>query len=158
MAGQSKNSGGRSAWIVIGGALLLGTVLSVFVVYPNLKQSAAAIADEMHTLDRIGADLTVEQCVEHVIDWYQRCDVMPSMCLQEVPKAVAHCLRAKDRAAECAPYVALPPTSQWTFHRCAEHGIDKSSKRELTKSCTAAWRALDQYCKSGQRGVFWGVK
>ena len=158
MAGQTVNKGGRAAWVVIGGALLLGTLLSVFVVYPNLKKSAASIGAKMRELDTLGATMTADQCVEHVIDWFQHCDVMPAMCLQEVPKAVAHCLRAKDRTSECEPLLALPPTSQWTYHRCADQGIDKRSKKELTKSCTAAWRALDQYCKSGQRGVVWGVK
>jgi len=158
MTRDTNDRGGRAAWIVIGSALLIGTLLAVFVVYPNMKASAISIGKDLAELSVKGADMTVEECVSHAIDWFEGCDVMPTMCLQEVPTAVANCLRAKDRAAECEPYLKIPPTSQWTFERCKERGIGKGSAKELTKSCTGAWRALDQYCKTGQKGVFWGVK
>ena len=158
MTDDTKHKGGRAAWIVIGSALLIGTALAVFVVFPNIRASAVAIGAEIADLDTRGATMTAEQCAEHAIEWFERCEVMPSMCLQEVPTAVAHCLRARDRTAECKPYTDLPPTSQWTYKKCASRGIVKGSNRELTKSCTSAWRALDQYCKTGQKGVFWGVQ
>ncbi|TNF37500.1 MAG: hypothetical protein EP329_03090 [Deltaproteobacteria bacterium] len=158
MTHDSNDTGGRTAWIVVGSALLIGTLLAVFVVYPNMKASAISIGQDLAELDTKGASMTAEQCVENAVTWFENCDVMPSMCLQEVPTSVARCLHAKDRTAECKPYLEMPPRSQWTFERCKERGIEKSSSKELTKSCTAAWRALDQYCKTGQKGVFWGVR
>lgn len=158
MAGEANDRRGRTAWIVIGALLFLGTFLATFVVFPNLKRSAAALSEKMRDLDERGKTLNAEECVEHVIGWYRECDVMASLCLQEVPKAVAHCLRAQDRAASCVAYTDLPPTSQWAYERCEAGGIDKTSEKNLKKACTSAWRALDQWCKTGQKGVIWGVK
>ncbi|PKN59425.1 MAG: hypothetical protein CVU56_00860 [Deltaproteobacteria bacterium HGW-Deltaproteobacteria-14] len=158
MTHDSNDRGGRTAWIVVGSALFIGTALAVFVVFPNMKESAISIGAEMARIDAQGASMTAEECVEHAIDWFERCDVMPSMCLQEVPTAVARCLHARDRTEECAPYVDPALSARWTFEKCKGRGIDRGSDRSLTKSCTGAWRALDQYCKTGQKGVFWGVR
>ncbi len=146
--------------MVIGSMLLIGTVLSVFVVFPNLKSSAGSIGQSMHAIEDKGKTLTVEECVAEVVAWHDRCaaDNMPMMCLQETPKATAHCLAAVDRTEGCAPYLADNKDAHWAFKACAELGIDKASAKPRRKACTAAWRALDQFCKTGQKGVFWGVK
>lgn len=158
MTHDTNDKGGRTAWIVVGSALLIGTALAIFVVFPNIRASAISIGGEKTRVAQQGTTMTAEACVEHAIDWFQACDVMPSMCLQEVPSLVAICLGSKDRTAECAPYIDPALPAQWTYEKCKGRGIVRGSDRSLTKSCTGAWRALDQFCKTGQKGVFWGVQ
>ncbi|MCA9513787.1 MAG: hypothetical protein KC635_02490 [Myxococcales bacterium] len=157
---HSVDKRGRNAWIVIGGLFAIGTFLAVFVVFPNLKSSAMTIQTKIVSLDEAGKGMTAEECVKDVVGWYASCDAMPSMCLQEVPKAVAHCLKAKDRAAECAPYEKVEVAdARWTFERCESIGYGKDTKDSDTrKACTASWRALEQFCKTHQKSVIWGVK
>lgn len=149
---------GRNAWLLIGGLVLIGTLLSIFVVFPNLKSSALTIQTKVESLDEAGKSLDTEGCVKNVVTWYAGCDAMPTMCLQEVPRAMAHCLKAKDRTEECLPYETQQADAHWTFERCETAGFGKDAKSDTRKACTAAWRAVDQFCKTHQKAVIWGVK
>jgi len=155
---DKDRQGNRGAWIVVGGLLGLAALLAIFLVYPNLKESAAAIQLKLNELDETGRGMTGEECVRDVVGWHETCDVIATMCLQEVPTAVAHCLAARDRAEECEVLLQVSRTAQWTYQQCAAIGVDKTSSRETRKACTQAWDALYQFCQSGQHGVIWGVK
>lgn len=93
-------------------------------------------------------------CVNLVLDWFKgECEAPGRICLDAVPRAMAHCLAAADRTADCAAIGNDQKPSQWAFDRCSERGVDKKSRKPIKESCTMAWRSLDTFCKSGQKGV-----
>jgi len=143
----------KVAWIVIGITIAFGCAMGVFL-FLRAKSSDIALRQWMHTYDTRGSDMSAVDCVHDVIHWFDtQCDAPAEMCLQAVPMGVAHCLHARDRKDECTAVGADLKDEKWGFRKCKEMGIDKSSKKAVTKSCTAAWDALDTFCKSHQQGV-----
>lgn len=143
----------KFAWIVISIAMVIGTVLGVFV-YLSASSGAVEIAKDYQLMRKRGAALTAEQCVEAGIEWFNTgCGAVGRMCIDAVPNVVAECLAAKDRSEACVANGNNLKSSQWAYQHCLALGIDKKSKKPVKESCTLAWRAFDSWCKSGQTGV-----
>ncbi|MCB9728671.1 MAG: hypothetical protein H6744_16530 [Deltaproteobacteria bacterium] len=139
----------RGAGIVITVVFTLATVLGV-VAYWRYSVSSRFIHESLAQFDARGASLDADACVGEVLAWNARCEAMKSMCDQAVPMTMEHCLAARERKEACA---ALPveeaPRAQWTFERCAAQGVTRRNKNV----CTDAYRALVQFCRTGERGV-----
>lgn len=135
--------------IVIATVLSLATVLGV-VAFWRFTESSKYIHKSLAEFDARGAVLDADACVGEVLAWNARCEAMKSMCDQAVPMTMEHCLAARERKEVCAelPQDAAP-RAQWTYERCAAHGVTQSNK----KICTSAYRAIVQYCNTGERGV-----
>lgn len=143
----------KAAWIVIGIAMLIGAALGVFV-YLRAADGSVVIAHDFKAMRERGAQLEAEACVEESLAWFNdRCDAVGKMCIDAVPRMVGECLAARDRSATCAEIGNDLKPSQWAYDRCKALGIDRKSEKPVKESCTLAWRALDSWCKSGQKGV-----
>lgn len=144
---------GKVAWIVIGLSMLVGAVLGIFV-YFSAAEGSVAINHDLHQMRDKGAALSAEECVADTMSWFEHtCDAVGRMCLDAVPRMVGECLAAKDRSDACVANGNNEKPSQWAYHKCQALGVDKTSKKPVKESCTAAWRAFDSWCKSGQKGV-----
>ena len=141
---------GKGAAILIGSIMVLAIVLGV-VAYWRFTLSQQHIRANFHRLDKHGATLDAEGCVTAVLDWHDHCDAIDTLCDHAVPMAMEHCLRASDRSKDCA---ALGETArdQWTYEKCKARGIIKG-RSSVVNACTDAYRALAQFCRSGQEGV-----
>ncbi len=143
----------RGAWIVIGSCMVVGAALGVFTLFES-KRGAETVVLAMENARKAGAQVDAEACVSLALDWHDRdCDAPGKMCLDAVPKLVGECLAAKDRSEACVRLGNDEKPSQWAYNHCKARGIDRESKKGIKESCTAAWRALDSYCKSNQKGV-----
>jgi len=139
--------------MVIGGCMVVGAALGVFTLFES-KRGAENVVTAMQKARKAGANVDAETCVALALDWHDRdCDAPGKMCLDAVPKLVGECLAAKDRTASCVALGNDEKPSQWAYNRCKARGIDRASKKGIKESCTSAWRALDSYCKSNQKGV-----
>lgn len=135
--------------IVIASVFTLATVLGV-VAFWRFEVSSSYIHASLAEFDQRGPSLDADGCVGEVLAWNARCEAMKSMCDQAIPMVMEHCLAGKERKEACA---ALPledaPRAQWTYERCAAHEVTRRNK----KVCTSAYRAMVQYCHTGERGV-----
>jgi len=151
--GSTPARSARIGWYVIIGAIVVGSVMGVFL-FTRAKDSDIAIRQWMATYKERGPTLSGTACVSDVLAWFhESCDAPIEMCIQAVPMAVGHCLKTIDRSEDCKAIGTELKPDQWSFKKCQEAGVDRKSKKPLIKACTAAWDALDTFCRSGQRGV-----
>ncbi|MFO0748798.1 MAG: hypothetical protein U1F43_24505 [Myxococcota bacterium] len=149
----SEVRSGKVGWIVIGLAIAIGLVMGV-VVYFRASSGSMQITEWRKSYATRGQTMTATACVSDVIHFFEEdCTAPARMCLDAVSYGVADCLAARDRAEECKPIGNSMKPAQWAYERCKEVGVDKTSPKAIKESCTTAWRALDTFCKSGQKGV-----
>lgn len=143
---------GRVAWIVISLAVAFGIFMG-FLVYFRATDGSMQVTKWRKSYAERGRSMTATECVVDVIHWYENdCKAPARMCLDAVPYGVADCLaaRGKDgRLEECKAVGNDLKPAQWAYERCKSVGVDKKSPKGVKESCTAAWRSLDTFCKSG---------
>jgi len=152
-AGDAPIRSGKWAWIVIGACMVIGAVLGA-TTYFRAAKGAEGVGDKMREMRERGAVMTGPECVADTLDWHDKtCDAPGRMCIDAVPRVVGECLAGQDRSALCVEIGNTEKPSQWAYNKCKNRGIDRKSKKGIKESCTQAWRALDSWCKSGQKGV-----
>ena len=143
----------RMARIVVWGAIGLGSIVGMFV-YFNASRASMDVWRQVETFGSKGTTVSGTGCVSAVLDWFtDECAAPGRICLDAVPRAMGNCLVAQDRSEDCVALGNDTKPSQWAFDRCRERGIDKKARKPVKESCTLAWRSLDTFCKSGQKGV-----
>jgi hypothetical protein len=149
----SPDRGSRAARIVVWGAVALGCLIGTYV-YFSASRASVDVWKQVEDFSTKGKTVDGPGCVTSVLDWFNdTCAAPGRICLDAVPRAMAHCLAAADRTADCVALGNDQKPSQWAFEKCSERGIDRKSRKPIKESCTMAWRALDTFCKSGQKGV-----
>lgn len=152
-AGIAPVRSGKWGWIVVGSCMVVGAVLGVLNLVIAVN-SADEITRKTEEMRKRGAVISGFECVTETLDWHDNtCDAVAKMCIDSVPRIVAECLAAQDRTALCAEIGNDEKPSQWAYNKCKARGVDRKSKKGIKESCTQAWRALDSWCKSGQKGV-----
>lgn len=146
-----KDWNGPSLRAVFVGLTIVSVVMGVLAYY-RYSQSEKSIMQGMPVLEQTGASSTPEQCVDAVLAWHRQCQGLSFMCDNTVTQAMFHCLKAQDRARECA---ALEPDEvsrgQWVFYKCKERG--SQCKRTKQCPCADAYRAFDSFCRTDQESV-----
>lgn len=131
----------------------MGSALGVYV-YFSATGASARVGTELESFFERGKSMSGVGCVNAVLDWFNdECAAPGRICLDAVPMAMGNCLVAQDRTADCEALGNDEKSSQWAFERCSERGIDKKTRKPVRESCTFAWRSIDTFCKSGQKGV-----
>lgn len=141
---------GPPLWMV-----LLG--LGVIVVGMAFLARQRYVASEQHfrvaqgEFDALGKTATVEACIDAVLTWRRRCTADGPLCHDGIPRMMHHCLAGQDRTAACQGLDLSSASAQWVFRSCRDRGTacQKSGKCP----CADAYRALDSFCRHGQRGV-----
>ncbi|MCA9695798.1 MAG: hypothetical protein KC636_39840, partial [Myxococcales bacterium] len=133
---------GPSLRLVLGSVAVISIIMGVlaFRVY---SRSERQISGAIETFMADGRELTADQCVTRVVDWYfQDCDANLVMCADSVTRAMGACLGAQDRTRECELLEqtgALDPnhgdvlaearehkvgSGQWVFYTCKARGTE----------------------------------
>jgi hypothetical protein len=171
---HSAQSDGPSLKLVFG-LLTIVTLIVGVLAYRRYANSERWVAEGVDKMDRIGAALEPEGCVDESVQWYAECDqnqANAAVCLQGVAILMFHCLDAADRTQTCELYldpdsaVHQPTESmrerarkaetagasgRWVYARCEERGMSCINKREC--ACAEAYRAIDSFCRTGQQAV-----
>ncbi|MFO7563940.1 MAG: hypothetical protein R6X02_14935 [Enhygromyxa sp.] len=171
--GEQPNDG-PSLKLVFGLVAIVTVVVGV-LAYWRYANSERWVAEGAAKMDRIGATLEPEGCIDEAVSWYNECDqhgANAAVCLSGVSIVMFHCLDARDRHETCELY--LDPTSEvhqaseamrerartperagesgrWVYSRCEERGMTCTNKREC--ACAEAYRAIDSFCRTGQQAV-----
>jgi hypothetical protein len=151
------------------------SVLVGVLAYWRYASSERYVQEGIAEMQRVGAELDVEGCVDAVLDWHHECDqhqTNAAVCLQGAKVLMFHCLDARDRGDACELY--LDPDSaahqatedmrararnpekagesgKWVYARCEERGMPCINKREC--ACAETYRAIDSFCRTGQQAV-----
>lgn len=172
--GEERATDGPSLKLVFGLVGLVTLVVGV-MSYRRYAQSERWVAEGIAEMDRIGAELEADQCVDKAVAWYDACDqkrANAAVCLQGVSILMFHCLNARERGETCELYLdpesaVHQPTEdmrerarkaetagesgRWVYGRCDERGMTCVNKREC--ACAEAFRAIDSFCRTGQEAV-----
>lgn len=173
-ADNERQTDGPSLKLVFG-LLAIVTLIVGVLGYRRYANSERWVAEGIEKMDRIGAQLEPEGCIDEAVQWYDECDqhqANAAVCLQGVSILMFHCLDARDREQTCELY--LDPESEvhqptedmrerarraetagesgrWVYGRCDERGMSCINKREC--ACAEAYRAIDSFCRTGQQAV-----
>lgn len=173
-ADDVRQSDGPSLKLVFG-VLAIVTVVVGVLAYWRYANSERWVAEGIAKMDRVGAELKPEGCIDESLSWYGDCDEQQAnaaVCLQGVSILMYHCLAAADRHDTCELY--LDPESEvhqptesmrerarnaetagesgrWVYARCEDRGISCINKREC--ACAEAYRAIDSFCRTRQQAV-----
>jgi len=173
-ANEVRQSDGPSLKLVFG-LLVIVTLIVGVLGYRRYANSERWVAEGITKMDRIGAQLEPEGCVDEVVSWYRECDqhqANAAVCQQGVSILMFHCLSARERGETCELYLDPESTvhqptegmrerarspekagqsGQWVYARCEERGMSCITKREC--ACAEAYRAIDSFCRTGQQAV-----
>lgn len=132
---------------------LLGALVLVLGVgaYWRYTVSENAFAEAQREMDRVGPSLDTEGCVTAVLEWHGRCAANKPMCDDGVPRVMTHCLIGADRSDDCEQLDLSSSKAQWVFERCEDRGTPCTNRK--TCACANAYRAVDSFCRHGQKGV-----
>lgn len=140
--GMSPLPGRRSGLLVVGLLIAAGLAAGA-VAYRQLVASEHELSAALSKLRQQGAGLTVDGCVDAVIDWHGHCDAMKSLCDQMVPRFMDACLTAADRGAYCAGLGSRGADTRFGVAECRARGGDRDTK----KACAAVYRVIDGHCR-----------
>ena len=127
-ADDVRQSDGPSLKLVFG-VLAIVTVVVGVLAYWRYANSERWVAEGVAKMDRIGAELEPEGCIDESLSWYGDCDEQQAnaaVCLQGVSILMYHCLAAADRQDTCELY--LDPDS--AVHQPTEAMRERARKAE----------------------------
>ncbi len=132
----------------------MGVLIVVLGVaaYWRYTVSENHFAKTLAQMDRQGQTLSVEGCIDAVLSWHERCEANKPLCDNGVPQVMTHCLIAQDRTQACEQLdKEASASAQWVYLTCFERQTPCRSKKHCP--CADAYRALDSFCRHGQKGV-----
>ncbi len=145
-----RREGGSGLGIVLGAVASLSVLMGV-LTYWRYAKSEEYVRVGILDMQKRGADLDAEQCVDATLAWAHDCDINGTnavVCEQAIKIVLFHCLKAKDRADECVPYDKPRASGSWVYEVCVEKGFECPSKREC--GCAEAYRGLESFCLNDQ--------
>ncbi|RMG98037.1 MAG: hypothetical protein D6705_07155 [Deltaproteobacteria bacterium] len=149
-SGPPHDPTGPRLSVVLGVVAVVAVAMGILATY-RYGQSEAHFREIQAEMDAKGPNLDVEGCVDAVLSWHASCSANKPLCDHGVPKIMTHCLAGRDRSEACAKIEGRSARAQWVFDRCAERGTPCKSRKKCP--CADAFRALDSFCRHGQKGV-----
>lgn len=145
---QYETSGAGAAWIVLGGVMLLATLLGVlfYVQYSRTMVYVKATLDEpTEPLPWDERPLSAGECVDEAMAWASECRGVKAMCDMYVDHAIALCMRSQDRTAYCETVIVEAETARFGSAECRMRGVQRNVDAE---ACANAYKAILSYCES----------
>lgn len=143
MASSEATSQGVWGLRLVAG-LLFCSVIGAAVAFWQFQRSERYVADALQDMRREGKLLSVEQCVDRVVDRSGRCEAMLSICESTSPRLMHACLEARDRTAYCGTLTTSTADTRFGFKACTARGARKGLPK---KACASAYRTIDAYCR-----------
>lgn len=126
-------------------------ILCGVTAYWRYTVSETWFAESLPAMSEFGKTVDTEGCVDASVRWHGACDANKPLCDNGVPRAMTHCLMADDRSEVCSEMSHESAKATWVFKRCADRGTPCKGRKRCP--CADAYRALDSFCRHGQKGV-----
>ena len=139
--------------------LFLGiTGFSTVVVLSTLSRYREFINYHQRTLGTDEAQLpwdsdpmTVDSCVDWVLDWGLACEGLNTMCSSHGHRLLRACLESGDRVAYCTDAGPAVDATRFGYHDCEKRRASlagRYEKRSSKKVCAGLYRDIADYCKA----------
>ncbi len=155
---------GRSSHIgyYVVGAILAGSAVLAVIFAVLLMNSEQELWEAQVAIQEKGRTLSVDGCVDEVMDFAAGCTALASLCETTVDPMITTCLEGQDRKAYCSGLKRWTGTTGFEFAQCDERGVQaiKPAKgfwdRMLfgggrqtpqRKTCAAAYRQVADFCE-----------
>ncbi len=155
---------GRSSHVgyLVVGAIGLGSVILAVIFALRLMASEEELWAAQVRMQQDGGQLTVDECVDRVMEWRSGCSALEALCDQTVDPMVDTCMAGRDRKEYCSTVVEWTGSTGFEFGQCDERGVQaiKPAKgfwdRMLfgggrqtpqRKACAKSYRAVAVYCE-----------
>lgn len=125
----------------------ISAILGV-MAYANFKATNRYLRSVERGMRERGKTLTVDGCVDAVINWRKECRGSKILCNSYAPRVMRACLEARDRRAYCAKLPPITDGPRFGWRDCEKRGVTRKTK----KACAAAFRMLHIHCRGGRRG------
>lgn len=151
MTSPEVDTSGPSLRLVLGSMAVVVIVLGV-AAYWRYTVSENHFAATLADMDRRGGQLDAEGCIDAVLEWHAVCEANKPLCDNGVPQVLTHCLIARDRTDACEQIdTTASASAKWVYLTCYERDTPCRNKKHCP--CADAYRALDSFCRHGQKGV-----
>lgn len=151
VSGPEKEWRGPSLRTVLIGVGVIGSLMGL-AMHRAYVRGEAVVQSALPGFAERGRDLDAEGCIDAVIAWHKQCEATAVMCNSGVKTAMFHCLKARERGADCGK---LPSgegmDGKWVFVTCKERGTQCRRTKEC--ACADAYRAFDSFCRTDQKAV-----
>lgn len=145
---RESSKGSRGGLWVVGILFGFAFIMGCYVFY-MYKVSMRHITTTVASMQARGKDLDFEQCVTEVVTWVPRCEAMSTLCESVSPNMMEACLKGRDRRAECKAIQDRPQDAHFGFKECQARQL---TRRAMKKVCGNSYKALDEHCRSLERG------
>lgn len=135
---SNKKSGLGIVFILFAFALILG--LLFYFVY---MRSQSQLAQDFKQMQKDGKTLTIEECAQKTIEWYQSCSALTQLCDQSITKMMRICIANGDKQSQCDQYGDSVLGYNFGAEECKPYYSDKA----LKKACADTYQAIADYCK-----------
>lgn len=142
---EGPKKGNRTHVFVLVGLFAASSVIAV-VAYGKFTRSEQMLQRDFDAIKVEGADLSVDGCVDRVMEWHAGCEAMKVLCDRSVGRMMEMCLDGADRRGYCAT-IADDETTATTFgfQECKDRGAHET--RALKKVCGTTYRAVSAHCQ-----------
>ena len=130
------------------------SILFGVLAYQRYAGSELWVQQGIEHMKAEGLGLDIEGCIDEAIEWHKGCEVNDAnqaVCNHAVKIEMYHCLKAKPRDEGCERFANPPNEGKWVWAACEERGNRCVNKREC--ACAEAFRAIDSFCRTGQKAV-----
>jgi hypothetical protein len=144
--------------------VVIGVTLAVLMVV--FGQATAKSYDEFEAYKRATLDdpanppaweteaLTVEQCVDEVLEWVEACPGVSSWCESTLPDVTNTCLQSQDRSAYCEQVGDAVLSTRFGFEECSaryDQIEGRYTRRYAKKHCSLIFRVIAGHCQASSR-------
>lgn len=135
------------------GLLAIATVLG-WIVFKNYSSSEKEIGAALRKTEEESKLLTIEQCAEYNMKWFQQCHAIQQLCSDSVGRMMGVCLMTGDKRSQCATYGRDVYGYNFGAIQCKPYLHDKN----LKKACADTWQTIADYCKRVQANAIPGTR
>ena len=138
----------HAAWWIIGGIFAFALALGA-LVYRNYIEGMRHLNKDMKQMQLIAPRLSLEQCADHTMKWFQSCEGMMDICTRSVSSMMKICIVNGDKADQCSAYEEALKHPNFGYEACKPYLKNKPQK----KACGDAWQAVSDFCLAAQTGI-----
>ncbi len=109
----------------------------------------ATLLDQQHPPRWKTEALSVDECVDEVLDWVEACPGISSWCESSLPDVMNQCLDTQDRAAYCEEVGDAVKSTRFGFEECSaryDQIEGRYARRYAKKHCSILYRVIAGRC------------
>jgi hypothetical protein len=151
--GRRSHAGYIVVAAILGGSFVLAVLFAGLLMRSEEQLWAAQVA-----MQEQGKALSVDECVDSVMQWRAGCTAIESLCDETVDPMIDTCMAGRDRKEYCGT------VTEWTGStgQCDERGVQATNPAKgfwdrmlfgggrqtpARKACAKSYRAVAVYCE-----------